>query len=713
MTSTNSLPAHYAEKIYAGVLGKIIGVYLGRPVEGWPYADLRSRFGELSYYVSGELGEPLVVADDDVSGTFAFARALEDHAYPPTLAPAHVGATWLNYIIENRTILWWGGLGRSTEHTAFLRLLDGVTAPQSGSFEANGPTLPEQVGAQIFSDAFAMAYPGDPERAAAAVRAAASVSHDGVALDAAGFLAAMRAGAFDDADLGRLIDRCRRHVTDPRLNAAIDKVITICGQESDWREVRDQIDQDLGYARYNGPCHIIPNNAMTLAALLLGGDNFQRSVMIAASAGFDTDSNAGVVGCLNGIRLGLDAITAQVDLRAEVADRMLVVTADGGSCVTDAVRETERIARAATASRGGIPAPAAPRFNFAPRGSVQGFTCCPYMPTPYPAVSITNSNRRGHRAALVMQCHRVGPGVSAAVSTPVFPDSAEQADNFSTIASPTLYPGQRIRATVHAEVADRDIPVLRMYVLHRDGTGAIARTTSDPFPLRSEETQISWRVPDCGTAPFVRFGLLVESGQRFDGEVHVHAIDWHGAPERFAVDGILLTSIWDTHPAALGAWVSSAANFEADFGRTFSVSHPRGTGLATIGTTDWDDYQVASTLRLSLHRRAGLVARSVGHRRYYAAVFENQNTVRLVRQRDALCSVLAQGKISYDQDEPYACELHCVGSTLSVLINGRLVLEARDDDQPYKSGAAGFLIDTGTVLADGFVVQAIEPAARL
>ena len=25
----------YEEKVYAGVLGKIIGVYLGRPFEGW------------------------------------------------------------------------------------------------------------------------------------------------------------------------------------------------------------------------------------------------------------------------------------------------------------------------------------------------------------------------------------------------------------------------------------------------------------------------------------------------------------------------------------------------------------------------------------------------------------------------------------------------------------------------------------------------------
>ena len=30
----------YKEKIYAGVLGKIIGVYLGRPIEGWSYEKI-------------------------------------------------------------------------------------------------------------------------------------------------------------------------------------------------------------------------------------------------------------------------------------------------------------------------------------------------------------------------------------------------------------------------------------------------------------------------------------------------------------------------------------------------------------------------------------------------------------------------------------------------------------------------------------------------
>ena len=39
----------FKNDIYAGVLGKIIVVYLGRPVEGWTYEAIRDTFGAVSY----------------------------------------------------------------------------------------------------------------------------------------------------------------------------------------------------------------------------------------------------------------------------------------------------------------------------------------------------------------------------------------------------------------------------------------------------------------------------------------------------------------------------------------------------------------------------------------------------------------------------------------------------------------------------------------
>ena len=146
----------FENKIYAGVLGKLIGVYLGRPVEGWSYQKIRDTFDEVKYYVHDRVGVPLIVADDDISGTFGFFRALEDYGYDRNISAKAFGDTWLNYIIENRTILWWGGLGRSTEHTAFLNLKNGIEAPMSGSMKMNGNTLSAQIGAQLFIDAIAM-----------------------------------------------------------------------------------------------------------------------------------------------------------------------------------------------------------------------------------------------------------------------------------------------------------------------------------------------------------------------------------------------------------------------------------------------------------------------------------------------------------------------------------------------------------------------------
>jgi len=180
-----TLPFNYVEKVYAGVLGKIVGVYLGRPFEGWTYEKIIQELGEIRFYIHDRLNKPLVVTDDDISGTFTFLRALPDHGNSMDLTAEQIGKTWLNYLIERKTILWWGGLGNSTEHTAYLRLKHGIPAPRSGSIEVNGPIVAQQIGAQIFIDGWAMVAPGDPELAARLASKAASVSHDGEAVYAA------------------------------------------------------------------------------------------------------------------------------------------------------------------------------------------------------------------------------------------------------------------------------------------------------------------------------------------------------------------------------------------------------------------------------------------------------------------------------------------------------------------------------------------------
>ena len=39
------LDYNYQEKVYSGVLGKIIGVYLGRPFEQWSHSLIKKKLG--------------------------------------------------------------------------------------------------------------------------------------------------------------------------------------------------------------------------------------------------------------------------------------------------------------------------------------------------------------------------------------------------------------------------------------------------------------------------------------------------------------------------------------------------------------------------------------------------------------------------------------------------------------------------------------------
>ena len=161
-------------------------------------------------------------------------------------------------------MLWWGGIGNSTEHTAYLRLKSGIAAPESGSIALNGKTVAEQIGAQIFIDGWAMVSPGNPEQAAYLAEQAGRVSHDGESVHAAKLLAAMEAQAFVEADVEKLLDvglgfvpkdaLIRRVVEDVRGWHAGDN-------SHDWERTRALIAERYGYDKFLGNCHVIPNHA--------------------------------------------------------------------------------------------------------------------------------------------------------------------------------------------------------------------------------------------------------------------------------------------------------------------------------------------------------------------------------------------------------------------------------------------------------------------
>lgn len=190
---------------------------------------------------------------------------------------------WANsYLIEERTILWWGGLGNSTEHTAYLRLKAGIPAPESGSIARNGKTVAEQIGSQIFIDGWAMVAPGNPELAVDLAGRAASVSHDGEAIYGAQVMAALESMAFLEPDSNKLLDAAVRFIPNDSVIYRMIADIRDWHAEMphDWRKTREALATIYGYEPYGGNCHMVPNHGLIIHALLHGEDNFQRSLMI-------------------------------------------------------------------------------------------------------------------------------------------------------------------------------------------------------------------------------------------------------------------------------------------------------------------------------------------------------------------------------------------------------------------------------------------------
>ena len=70
----SKIPADYLQRVYAGWLGKIIGIRHGAPIEGWTYEKIRDIVGEIDSY---PVDYREFAADDDSNGPLFFLRGLE------------------------------------------------------------------------------------------------------------------------------------------------------------------------------------------------------------------------------------------------------------------------------------------------------------------------------------------------------------------------------------------------------------------------------------------------------------------------------------------------------------------------------------------------------------------------------------------------------------------------------------------------------------
>ena len=687
-----SLQQDYLERVYAGVLGKLIGVFLGRPFENWTHQRIMAELGTIEYYVHDRLGVPLVVTDDDVAGTFTFLRAFDEHGVKPELSSEEIGKTWLNNIVENRAILWWGGSGNSSEHTAWLNLKRGIPAPASGSIEVNGQTVAEQIGAQIFIDGWAMVSPGQPELAARLAEQAATVSHDGEAVHAAKLLAAMEAEAFVSDDVEHLLEVGLSVIPKDSLIARLISDVRHWRAElPEWRDCRQRIQDHYGYDKFPGNCHVVPNHALIIMSLLYAPDDLQKALMIVNTSGWDTDCNSGNLGCLLGIKLGLAGVDAGPDWRGPIADRMLISSADGGSAVTDAVRIAYQIAGFGY-QLAGMPAPDAPKngalFHFSLPGSVQGFEADSGKGSPG-ALSVENSD-----GALALRIKSLAPGQTLAAMTPTFsPSNAPQMPVYELMATPLVYSGQWIETKLAAE-PDNAAPVsvnLRVKVYGKGDT--LNTIDGEPQTLSpGQSTLVRWRLPDTGGQPIQQIGFsLTTAAPQARGTVLVDYLRVDGPPElrlRRPDEG---GDFWRF------AWINSVSIFSKNFPAAFRISQSVGEGIIIHGTRQWGDYTVSSSIAVHLGHEGGLAFRVQGLRRFYAMLLSRDGYLRLVKVRDGKRTVLAEQAYAWALERPYQMSVTLNGNQIGCSIEGQSVFSVRDVMQPYENGGIGLLINEGAL----------------
>jgi ADP-ribosylglycohydrolase len=704
------LPQDYVERVYAGVLGKIIGVYLGRPFEQWSHERILSQLGEISYYVHEKLGVPLIVTDDDISGTFTFLRALPDYGNTRQIAPEQIGQTWLNYIIESRAILWWGGMGNSTEHTAYLRLKHGIPAPESGSMAVNSRVVAEQIGAQIFIDAWAMVAPGDPEFAADLARRAGSVSHDGEALYGAQVIAAMESQAFVESDLNRLLDTAVRLIpADSLIYRLIADLRDWHAGEPDWRKTRQKIAVQYGYDTYGGNCHIIPNHALIHLGLLYGGDDFQKSLMIVNTSGWDTDCNSGNVGCLLGIKNGLAGVGENPDWRGPVADRLYLATADGGRSLTDAVTETYHVVNIGRALHGeeALTPKNGARFHFELPGAVQGFIVDSDSRDALTLENVAGHSRSGTRS-LALRYRHLAPSHLARAATPTFiPPEAATMPGYQLLASPTLYPGQTVRAALSADAGNPSPITSALYVRVYGQHDQLERRYGPTILLTPGSDQaLMWRMDDTGGLPVAEIGVELRSNAATDGRVYLDYLTWDGEPEvmfrrpAFAPpsSGYAYGAMW------FRAWVDGVDHFEPYYPEAFRIMQDEGRGLAIQGAREWRNYRVSAEINFHMAAAAGIGARVQGMRRYYALLLCSDGAVRLVKALDG-DTVLAENDFGCEYGGNYRLALEVNGACLRAWVDDRPLFDLEDTDRPLDGGGIALVCEEGRVGTDAVTVS--------
>lgn len=696
----------YIEKIYAGWLAKIIGIRLGAPIEGWTYEKIKNIFGELVNY---PVDYREFAADDDSNGPLFFLRALEDGRHGFNLQAQDVAEALLNYAPYEHGFFWWGGYGVSTEHTAYLNLRSGIPAPQSGSVEQNGAAVAEQIGGQIFIDSWGLVTPGNPDLAAKYAKEAASVTHGGNGIYGGIFVAVCISYAFAEKDIKKILEKGLSYIPEDCEYARVVKAVMAFYEEhpQNWRDCFQYIFDNFGYDKYPGNCHIIPNIAVMILALLYGEGDFSDTLNICNMCGWDTDCNVGNVATIMGVRNGLEGI-AYDRWRKPINDFLACSSVVGSLNVMDIPYGATYIAKLAYAVAGEeMPEPwktiaenridschfEYPGSTHAIRVRVDALPGSADINREVALVNTDEAAATGSRSLKIIT-KQVLPGENMYVYKKTYYTPQDFHDSrYDPSFSPLVYPGQTMHGSAFLPEYSYDA-LVSLYV--RDAhTGTVYESEKRELKKGEWET-LAFDIPSMEGVLLDEMGFCFHvkgvEAPVFDLTVLIDDLYADGTPDYTLEFAKEEEEVW----TGLHREVSQMTKLKGLMYLSDGELHLSCADFAEAytGRYDWADYSAEYTFTPLTGANHMVNFRVQGAIRSYAFGLLPDGKAAILKNDNGY-SVLTETAFDWKLGEEYTVKVTAKGNCLKAEING-CVLEVCDHERPYLTGSVGVSMRSGS-----------------
>lgn len=311
------------DRIAGAWAGRIAGCLIGKPFEGWRYANIKKflslsgnmpmrRYARLADFTETvrQHFEPnpeaawadnftgASPADDDTTYTVIGLKTVE--SFGRDFLAVQALESWLRYmpIVTACT----------AERITYCNAARGLVPPETARY--HNPYR-EYIGAQIRADFYGYCNPGDPFNAASMAYRDASISHTGNGIYGEMWVAAMIAIAAVSSNIRYVVTTALEQIpANCRLAEAVWRVVKDFDNGTREEEAREKL-----YTLYNENIElewgsVITNAAVVAHSLLYGGGDFAKTAGTAVMCGYDTDCNGATAGSVVGMLLGKSGIPA-------------------------------------------------------------------------------------------------------------------------------------------------------------------------------------------------------------------------------------------------------------------------------------------------------------------------------------------------------------------------------------------------------------------